>query len=55
MIEYSMNGAWGKTIPSDELTKALSEFGVVVTVSNEEMGYWMLKSAWAMKKANRRF
>lgn len=28
MIEYSLNGAWGKTIADEDLKKALADFGV---------------------------
>jgi len=38
MIEYSLNGAWGKTIPSEELAKALSDFGVSVDVELRKDG-----------------
>ena len=38
MIQYSMIGAWGKTIPDKELLKALSNFGVVLDVELRKDG-----------------
>ena len=38
MIEYSLNGAWGKEVPSDELAKVLENFGVTLTVEQRKDG-----------------
>lgn len=38
MIEYSLNGAWGKTIPDDKLKEALADFGVELDVEARRDG-----------------
>lgn len=38
MIEYSLNGAWGKTIPDEKLKEALSDFGVELEVEARRDG-----------------
>lgn len=38
MIEYSLNGAWGKTIPDENLKKALADFGVELDVEARRDG-----------------
>lgn len=32
MIEYSLNGAWGKTIPDEKLKEVLADFGIGLDV-----------------------
>lgn len=38
MIEYLLNGAWGKTVPDEELLKKLADFGVELTVEARHDG-----------------
>lgn len=38
MIEYSLNGAWGKTIPDEKLKEILSDFGVEFEVEARRDG-----------------
>ena len=38
MIEYSLHGAWGKTIPDEKLKEILSDFGVELEVEARRDG-----------------
>ena len=38
MIEYSLNGAWGKTIPDEKLKKALADLGITLEVEARRDG-----------------
>ncbi len=38
MIEYSLNGAWGKTIPDEKLKEILLDFGVELEVEARRDG-----------------
>lgn len=38
MISYSLNGAWGKTIPDEKLKKALLNFGIELEVEPRRDG-----------------
>lgn len=38
MIEYSLNGAWGKTIPDEKLKEMLLDFGVELEVEARRDG-----------------
>lgn len=38
MIEYSLNGAWGKTIPDEKLKEMLLDFGVELEVEERRDG-----------------
>lgn len=43
MIEYSLNGAWGKTIPDENLKRALADFGVEFDVEARRDGLTNVK------------
>lgn len=38
MINYTLNGAWGKTIPDEKLKKALLDFGIELEVEPRRDG-----------------
>ena len=38
MIEYILNGAWGKVIPDEKLTKAILDFGIDLKVEARRDG-----------------
>ncbi len=38
MIEYSLNGAWGKTIPDEKLKERLADFGIDLEVEARRDG-----------------
>lgn len=38
MIEYSLFGAWGKTIPDEKLKEALTNFGIQLEVEARKDG-----------------
>ena len=38
MIEYLLNGAWGKVIPDEKLKKTLSDFGIELEVEARRDG-----------------
>lgn len=38
MIEYSLNGAWGNTIPDEKLTEVLNDLGVELKVEARRDG-----------------
>lgn len=43
MIEYSMNGAWGKEIPEEQLLERLSEFGIEMSVERRKDALFNIK------------
>ena len=38
MIEYTLNGAWGKVIPDEKLIKAILDFGIDLKVEARRDG-----------------
>lgn len=43
MIEYSLNGAWGKEIPEEQLLERLSDFGIEMSVERRKDALYDIK------------